>query len=296
MQVFLKILIAKYRIELTTIVRMQADPELRQSAYNAFVNANLKDKMAVAGVLYAYSAIDIIANIDSTGHDSKPGVPEKPLLLEPLKVEKRSPFTPAGHAALMHSICHIEFNAVNLALDAIWRFPGMPDQYYLDWAKVSKEEAYHFTLLQNHLKSIAYDDNRGYEYGDFPAHTGLWAMCEKTKDDIVARMALVPRTLEARGLDATPLIQAKLRKVNTPFAKEAVEILDIILKDEIGHVAIGNHWYRWLCRRDGLDPLEHYGLLHARHQAPRLKPPLNHYARLEAGFTPQEIEFLSALT
>jgi uncharacterized ferritin-like protein (DUF455 family) len=277
------------RVELTTIVRMETHPELRQTAYNAFKSSKIEQKMALAGVLIAYTAINTIANLDDKNHDTKPGVPAKPLLLEPLKVEKRSPFTPAGHAALMHSICHIEFNAVNLALDAIWRFPGMPDQYYLDWAKVAKEEAYHFTLLQNHLKSIAYD------YGDFPAHTGLWAMCEKTKDDIVARMALVPRTLEARGLDATPLIQTKLRKVNTPFAKEAVEILDIILRDEIGHVAIGNHWYRWLCRRDGLDPLQHYGLLHARHQAPRLKPPLNHIARLEAGFTPQEIEYLSAL-
>jgi uncharacterized ferritin-like protein (DUF455 family) len=283
------------RVELTTIVRMETHPELRQTAYNAFKSSKIEQKMTLAGVLIASTAINIIANIDINQINTKPGVPTKPLLLEPLKVVKRSPFTAEGHAALMHSICHIEFNAVNLALDAIWRFPGMPEQYYLDWAKVAKEEAYHFTLLQNHLKSIAYDENRGYEYGDFPAHTGLWTMCEKTKDDIVARMALVPRTLEARGLDATPLIQAKLRKVTTPFAKEAIEILDIILRDEIGHVAIGNHWYRWLCRRDGLDPLQHYGLLHALHQAPRLKPPLNHIARLEAGFTPQEIEYLSAL-
>jgi uncharacterized ferritin-like protein (DUF455 family) len=227
--------------------------------------------------------------------DPQPGVPAKPLLLEPLKVEKRSPFTPAGHAALMHAICHIEFNAVNLALDAIWRFDGMPLQYYRDWTTVAKEEAYHFGLLQNHLKSITYDDNKHYSYGDFPAHTGLWSMCEKTKHDIVARMALVPRTLEARGLDATPLIQAKLSKVNKPFAQEAIAILDIILRDEIGHVAIGNHWYRWLCRRDGLDPLAHYGLLHAKHAAPRLKPPLNLIARRHAGFTAEEIEFLSAL-
>ena len=283
------------RIELTTIVRMETHPELRQTAYTAFKSSEIEQKMAIVDVFIAYGAINSIANINSSDHNLKPGVPAKPLLIEPLKLEKRSPFTPPGHAALMHSICHIEFNAVNLALDAIWRFPGMPEQYYLDWAKVAKEEAYHFGLLQNHLKSIAYDDSRGYEYGDFPAHTGLWAICEKTKDDIVARMALVPRTLEARGLDATPLIQAKLRKVNTPLAKEAVEILDIILRDEIGHVAIGNHWYRWLCRRDGLDPLTHYGVLHARHQAPRLRPPLNHVARLEAGFTPQEIEYLSAL-
>lgn len=269
---------------------METHPELRQTAYNAFISTKIEHKMPLAGVLSEFAAINIIANIDLNYCNAKPGVPAKPLLLEPLKVVKRSPFTEEGHAALMHSICHIEFNAVNLALDAIWRFPCMPEQYYLDWAKVAKEEAYHFTLLQNHLKSIA------YEYGDFPAHTGLWAMCEKTKDDIVARMALVPRTLEARGLDATPLIQAKLRKVNTPFAKEAVEILDIILRDEIGHVAIGNHWYRWLCRRDGLDPLAHYGILHAKHAAPRLRPPLNLAARLQAGFTPQEIEYLTALT
>lgn len=278
---------------------MPATPELRQAAYNAFISSNFENKMAVAGVLYAHTAIDTIAKIQPNMGQDQPGLPEKPELRELLNVDKRSPFTPAGHAALMHAICHIEFNAVNLALDAIWRFDGMPEQYYRDWAQVAKEEAYHFTLLQNHLKSIAKgkdNDNRGYEYGDFPAHTGLWVMCEKTKDDIVARMALVPRTLEARGLDATPLIQAKLCKVNTPFAKEAVEILDIILRDEIGHVAIGNHWYRWLCRREGWDPLAHYGVLHARHQAPRLKPPLNHTARLEAGFTSQEIEYLSALT
>ena len=191
---------------------------------------------------------------------------------------------------MVHSL-----NTINLALDAIWRFDGMPDQYNKDWAQVAKEEAFHFTLLQNHLKSIAYDESRGYEYGDFPAHTGLWTMCEKTKDDIVARMALVPRTLEARGLDATPLIQTKLRKVKTPYANEAIEILDIILRDEIGHVAIGNHWYRWLCQRDGLDPLAHYVTLHNRHAAPKLRAPFNTEARLKAGFTPQEIMFLSAI-
>jgi uncharacterized ferritin-like protein (DUF455 family) len=268
---------------------MHATPELRQTAYEAFISQNIEHKMTLSGVLIACDAISNVAKIKPSGAQTQPGLPEKPELRDPLNVDKRSPFTPAGHAALMHAICHIEFNAVNLALDAIWRFDGMPEQYYKDWAQVAKEEAYHFSLLQNHLKSIS------YQYGDFPAHTGLWTMCEKTKDDIVARMALVPRTLEARGLDATPLIQTKLRKVNAPYAAEAIEILDIILRDEIGHVAIGNHWYRWLCRRDGLDPLEHYGELHTKHTAPRLKPPLNLEARLKAGFTPQEIEFLSDL-
>ena len=266
---------------------MPATPELRQTAYQAFISLNIEHKMTLAGVLPNYIAINTIAKIELINARSLPGLPEKPELLEPLNVDKRSPFTPAGHAALMHAICHIEFNAVNLALDAIWRFDGMPKQYYQDWAQVAKEEAYHFSLLQNHLKSI------GYSYGDFPAHTGLWTMCEKTKDDIVARMALVPRTLEARGLDATPLIQTKLRKVKTPYAAQAVEILDIILRDEIGHVAIGNHWYRWLCRRDGLDPMHHYATLHNRHAAPKLRAPFNLEARIRAGFTPQEIAFLS---
>ena len=274
---------------------MPATLELRQTAYSAFISSNIDTKMSVARIITACEAINIIAIIQRDNDQNQPGLPAKPELLEPLTVDKRSPFTPAGHAALIHAICHIEFNAVNLALDAIWRFDGMPDQYYKDWAQVAKEEAFHFTLLQNHLKSIAYDESRGYEYGDFPAHTGLWTMCEKTKDDIVARMALVPRTLEARGLDATPLIQTKLRKVKTPYANEAIEILDIILRDEIGHVAIGNHWYRWLCQRDGLDPLSHYVTLHNRHAAPKLRAPFNTEARLKAGFTPQEIAFLSAI-
>ncbi len=274
---------------------MQATHELRQSAYNAFISQNVEQKMALAGVLLVSTAINNIAKIELNNNQTLPGLPEKPELREPLNVDKRSPFTPAGHAALMHAICHIEFNAVNLALDAIWRFGGMPEQYYKDWAQVAKEEAYHFTLLQNHLKSISYGNNKNYEYGDFPAHTGLWTMCEKTKDDIIARMALVPRTLEARGLDATPLIQTKLHKVKTPYAIDAIAILDIILRDEIGHVAIGNHWFRWLCLRDGLDPLDHYVTLHNRHAAPKLRAPFNLEARLKAGFTPEEIEYLSVV-
>ena len=165
------------------------------------------------------------------------------------EVPRRSPFTPEGRAALLHAIAHIEFNAINLALDAAWRFAGMPRAYYLDWLRVAREEALHFRLLREHLRSL------GHDYGDFDAHDGLWAMAEKTRDDVLARMALVPRTLEARGLDATPPMQAKLRRAGDA---RAVEILDIILRDEIGHVAIGNRWYRWLCARDGLDPRAHY--------------------------------------
>ncbi|WP_101048206.1 ferritin-like domain-containing protein [Macromonas nakdongensis] len=220
-----------------------------------------------------------------------PGRPPRPRLIEPGRVPQRSPFTPEGHAALVHAICHIEFNAINLALDAVWRFAGMPRTFYLDWLRVAAEEAEHFGLLHAHLQSLP-RAAAPWHYGDFDAHDGLWAMCEKTAGDITARMALVPRTLEARGLDATPLIQAKLRKVGTPEALRAIEILDTILRDEVGHVAIGNHWYRWLCERQGLEPVAHYRVLARRHSAPRLKPPFNDEARRRAGFSQAELDFL----
>ncbi|VTU26024.1 hypothetical protein H6CHR_02512 [Variovorax sp. PBL-H6] len=217
-----------------------------------------------------------------------PGRPERPLRVAATAVEKRSPFTLEGRAALIHSICHIEFNAINLALDAAWRFDDMPEDYYRDWLRVADEEALHFALLHEHLRGM------GWRYGDFTGHDGLWAMCEKTRHDVLARMALVPRTLEARGLDATPLIQAKLRRVNTPDAIKACEILDVILRDEIGHVAIGNRWYRWLCGREGLDPVAHYRVLYRLHEAPRLRAPFNLEARAHAGFTPEELEALAS--
>jgi uncharacterized ferritin-like protein (DUF455 family) len=215
-----------------------------------------------------------------------PGRPPRPELIAPMQVPHRSPFTPLGLAALLHAIAHIEFNAINLALDAVWRFDGMPERFYRDWLRVADEEATHFGLLCEHLATL------GHHYGDFPAHDGLWSMCVKTRHDITARMALVPRTLEARGLDATPLIQTKLRQVNTPAALRAVDILDIILRDEIGHVAVGNHWYGWLCARQGLDALAHYRHLSRQHAAPRLKPPFNDSARRQAGFTDTELAYL----
>ena len=215
-----------------------------------------------------------------------PGRPDRPVLLDHSAVARRSPATPEGRAVLLHAIAHIEFNAINLALDAIWRFSGMPRAYYLDWLRVAAEEAQHFTLLRDHLRS------QGCDYGDYPAHQGLWTMCEKTRHDAIARMALVPRTLEARGLDATPLIQRKLRQNGAADALAAADILDIILREEIGHVAIGNFWYRWLCERAKLDPHGHYAHLAAQYDAPRAKPPLNIEARRQAGFTETELAWL----
>jgi len=209
-----------------------------------------------------------------------PGRPPRPRLVDPAALPRRSPFTLAGRAALLHAVAHIEFNAINLALDAVWRFAGMPAGYYRDWQRVAAEEALHFTLLREHLHTL------GHDYGDFDAHDGLWAMAERTAGDIVARMALVPRTLEARGLDATPPMQARLAKAGD---HRAVEILDVILRDEVGHVAIGNRWYVWLCHRDGVDPLAHYRWLADRCSAPRAKPPFNVAARRDAGFTEAEL-------
>lgn len=161
----------------------------------------------------------------------------------------------------------------------------MPREFYLDWLRVAAEEALHFSLLHEHLQGL------GKRYGDFDAHDGLWAMAERTAGDVLARMALVPRTLEARGLDATPPLQAKLAKAGDT---RAVEILDIILRDEVGHVEIGNRWYRHLCRERGLDPIALYPELVRQYEAPRLRPPFNLQARSAAGFSPEELAYLSS--
>ena len=209
-----------------------------------------------------------------------PGRPARPPLVPHTQLMKRSPRSIQGRAALLHAIAHIELNAIDLALDVVWRFAGLPDAFYRQWLGVAKEEALHFELLRDHLRSL------GFDYGDFPAHKGLWEMAEKTKHDLLARLALVPRTLEARGLDASPPIKAKLVAAGD---HRAGEILDIILRDEIGHVAIGNHWYRHLCRQRGIDPVAAYRELAARYGAPRLRGPFNLDARRAAGFDEAEL-------
>ena len=169
-----------------------------------------------------------------------PGRPDRPELVEPRKLGRRSMQSPEGRAVLLHALAHIEFNAINLALDAVWRFGGMPAAFYTDWLKVAAEEAHHFSLLVARLAEF------GHAYGDFPAHDGLWDMCERTRGDVLARMALVPRTLEARGLDASPPIRARLQQAGD---HASAAILDVILRDEIGHVLIGNRWFRHLCEQ-----------------------------------------------
>jgi uncharacterized ferritin-like protein (DUF455 family) len=216
----------------------------------------------------------------------RPGQPQKPELVPPQQVPRRRADTLAGRAALIHALAHIEFNAINLALDAAHRFAGMPTAYYADWLRVADDEALHFELLNAHLTTL------GHGYGDFPAHNGLWEMALRTAHDPLVRMALVPRVLEARGLDATPLIVDKLRAAND---LRMVEILAVIERDEIGHVAIGSHWFGWLCAARGLEPETTFRQLLVDYDAPPLKPPFNLAARRRAGFSESELDWLRGL-
>jgi uncharacterized ferritin-like protein (DUF455 family) len=214
-----------------------------------------------------------------------PGVPQRPLLVPPQQLKPRSPGTREGRAGLIHALAHIEANAINLALDVTWRFAGMPERFYRDWLQVAREEALHFELLREHLLTL------GFDYGDFPAHNGLWEMAQKTETSLLARLALVPRTLEARGLDASVPIRNRLISVGD---QRGAAILDIILRDEIGHVAVGNHWYRHLCTAQQLDPIRTSAELAERHGAQKLKGPFNLAARRAAGFEEAELALLGA--
>jgi len=213
-----------------------------------------------------------------------PGRPGRPILVRAKHVPRRGFGTREGRAVMMHAIAHIEFNAINLALDAVQRFDSMPERFYTDWLKVAEEEAYHFELIRAHMRHM------GADYGDYDAHNGLWEMCERTAHDVLIRMALVPRVLEARGLDVTPGIQKKLAQVGD---HNAVSLLDIILRDEIGHVEIGNRWFHYCCKERGLKTDETFFKLLDEYYPKGLTGPFNLGARKQAGFSKQEMEMLT---
>jgi uncharacterized ferritin-like protein (DUF455 family) len=227
-----------------------------------------------------------------------PGRPVRPQLVAAGSVPNRPANSAAGRIALMHAIAHIEFNAIDLALDAIWRFDGMPQAYYADWVLVADEEAQHFLLVCEWLAG------QDASYGDCDAHDGLWQMAARTAHDPIARMALVPSVLEARGLDATPMIQERLRRNAKDLRnardlsavatiESALTILDRILNDEIGHVRIGRQWFEWLCAQAGLAPETTFDALMETFNAPWPKPPVNRTARLAAGFTEAQLDRFS---
>ena len=273
------------------VVSTAALPELRSAALQQLLTCDPIAKVAgianlVADVKRAAFTLNVSAILITAAEASAiPGRPLKPELVLPKTLKHRSMRTEEGRAALIHALAHIEFNAMNLALDAVCRFADMPADYYLDWLSVAGEEAQHFDMLSRHLQTL------GFAYGVFPGHDSMWEMAEKTQHDILARMALVPRTLEARGLDATPAVRAKIAQAGD---MPAAHILDIILREEVGHVAIGNHWYNWLCKARQLEPIAAFADLVREYQAPVLRGPFNLAARRAAGFTEEELVVLQS--
>ena len=214
------------------------------------------------------------------------GRPGRPEMVHPSRLPRRSLGSVEGRQALIHAVAHIEFNAINLGLDAALRFPGMPDDYYHDWLSVAADEARHFSMLSERLQEL------GLNYGDLPAHNGLWDMAEKTAHDPLVRMALVPRVLEARGLDVTPGMIEKLSAVGDT---QTVALLEIILEEEEGHVAIGSRWFRYLCEQRGVQPESTFRSLLDDYFRGSLRGPFNLDARRRAGFSQVEIDRLVAM-
>ena len=245
-------------------------------------------KCAAAGALFdrwRRGRIELVRDA-LLGDVVAPGRPPRPFLVHPRNLPRRRPGSPEGRTALIHAIAHIEFNAINLALDAVWRFRDLPREYYADWLRVAAEEAKHFTLLQQRLAAL------GHGYGDLPAHNGLWDMALRTAHDPLHRMALVPRVMEARGLDVTPGMIRRFRELGDPMT---VEVLETILAEEVGHVSAGTRWFRHLCLERGLEPEPTYFALLADYLGDDIRCPLHLEARREAGFSDNELERLKAI-
>jgi uncharacterized ferritin-like protein (DUF455 family) len=205
-----------------------------------------------------------------------PGRPPRPLLVAPRELKSRGLGSPAGRFALLHAVAHIEFNAINLALDAMYRFRDMPGAYYRDWYAVALDESRHFELLSRRLEEL------GGQYGDLPAHNGLWDAACKTAESCLERMALVPRVLEARGLDVTPAMIERLERVGD---LATIAILRVILSEEVGHVEVGTRWFRHCCRLARVDADQTFLELVRTHSAGAIRRPFNDAARLVAGFS-----------
>jgi uncharacterized ferritin-like protein (DUF455 family) len=260
-------------------------PELFQQVEAAILEIDVASKCEMTATLYTQWQAEelelapqsVILPIDD------PGRPDKPLLVDPRKLERRGVATPTGRLRMLHAFAHIEFNAINIALDAVYRFREMPAQYIGDWLQVASEEATHFQLLQQALQ------HRGSGYGAYKAHRGLWDMVCKTRHDPLHRMALVPRVMEARGLDVTPPMIEKFGQVDD---LAAVAILQQIYRDEIGHVRIGNYWYRELCRQRAVDAETTFRDLIDHYMGGKLRGPFNWPARIEAGFDERELASL----
>lgn len=209
----------------------------------------------------------------------RPARPGDPVLLPPAKMPRRRGGATRNRIALLHAVAHIEFNAIDLAWDMVARFARfdgetMPRAFLDDWVGVADDEARHFSMIRERLLAL------GADYGDLPAHDGLWQAAEATRHDALARLAVVPMVLEARGLDVTPSMIERLQGMGD---EKSAASLKVIYEDEISHVAAGERWFRYLCRRRGKDIQTHFHALVRENFAGLLKPPFNHDARLAAG-------------
>ncbi|WP_377288862.1 ferritin-like domain-containing protein [Rhizobium sp. SG2393] len=264
---------------------------LRGGAVQAICSADLDRKTELAQAtarLWHARRLSLRSPRDLTVPD-RPGRPDKPVLTPPTQVKKRSLHTLHGRISLLHALAHIELNAVDLALDIVARFATerVPQSFFDGWMQVAFEEAKHFRMVRDRLRAL------GADYGDLPAHDGLWQAAHDTRNDLTARLAVVPLILEARGLDVTPSLQVGLRAVGDI---ESAEVLKVIYEDEKGHVAVGAKWFRFLCARERKDPAATFqALVRANFRGP-LKAPFNDIARAEAGLTPSFYRSMTAAT
>lgn len=262
---------------------------LQRRAFEALMTVGPKEKVEVVKALVRdYEAGELEAD---EGFEPErievPGRPARPQLVHPRDVPRRGLGSTAGRAAFYHALAHIEFNAINLGLDAVYRFAmQMPAEFARDWLQVAADEARHFEMLSAHLGCL------GAAYGDNTAHNNLWEMALRTDHDAMVRMALVPRVLEARGLDVAPGMIDKLKHLGDT---DGADILALILEEEVGHVAIGNRWYLALCEERGLDPQPTFRSLLLEHTRGFLSGPFNDKYRKQAGFSDQELADLREL-
>jgi uncharacterized ferritin-like protein (DUF455 family) len=261
---------------------------LFQAARACLLECDLERKLALTDTIAAaWQAGELVLDgwSDAAGV-VEAGRPARPELVHPHRLPRRRLGSEQGRLALIHAIAHIEFNAINLAWDAVQRFAGLPADFYSDWIQVAREEVYHFRLLRERLRA------GGVDYGDFPAHNGLWEMAMRTAHDPLVRMALVPRMLEARGLDVTPGIMQRFTEIGD---QETVAALQVILDEEVGHVQFGSRWFNHLCEQRGLAPEQTYFELLHRFVEGEIRCPLHRQARRQAGFSEAELKRLEAL-
>lgn len=253
-----------------------AGESVGRAACRVLLTAHAKDKAAASRRAAADWRAGRLNHDDWPTPPVRPARPDRPVLLRPSEMPKRRRGgSLATRTALLHAVAHIELNAIDLAWDIVARFGAqMPRAFLDDWVAVGDDEARHFLLIQQRLVEL------GSYYGALPAHDGLWQAAAETGDDLAARLAIVPMVLEARGLDVTPAMIDRFAAIGDG---ESAAALEVIYKDEIGHVAAGVRWFDYLCARRGIAPEAYFHQLVGQNFHGRLKPPFNRDARLRAG-------------